>query len=90
MPLCTVNGCRRLVAHTGDHDPYPTKAWDFLAEKDKKKIIKAGFATPRGGEKGAYQNHVDRSNKVILPFERMVGVNLGNFCDDYVIRLFPD
>ena len=90
MPLCTVNGCRRLAAHTGDHDPYPTRAWDFLSEKDKKKIVKAGFATPRGGEKGAYQNHVDRSNKVILPFERMAGVDLGNFCDGYVIRLFPD
>jgi hypothetical protein len=90
MPLCTVDGCRRLAPHTGDHDPYPTRAWDFLAEKDKKKIIKAGFATPRGGEKGAYQNHVDRSNKVILPFERMASTNLENFCDGYVIRLFPD
>jgi hypothetical protein len=69
---------------------YPTRAWDFLSEKDKKKIVKAGFATPRGGEKGAYQNHVDRSNKVIIPFERLAGANLENFCDGYVIRLFPD
>lgn len=90
MPLCNVNGCRRMAPHTGDHDPYPTKAWDFLGEKDKKKISKAGFATPRGGEKGAYQNHVDRSNKVIIPFERMSDTNPEHFADGYVIRLFPD
>ena len=90
MPTCNIDGCRRLLAHAGQHDPYPTKAWDFLAEKDKKKLTKAGFATPRGGEKGAYQNHVDRSNKVILPFERLAGSNVGHFRDGYVIRIFPD
>jgi hypothetical protein len=90
MPICTINGCRRHLAHSGPHDPYPTRAWDFLADKDKRKLTKAGFATPRGGEKGAYQNHVDRSNKVILPFERVLGSNLEHFRSGYVIRLFPD
>ncbi len=90
MPICNVNGCRRQLAHTGPHDSYPTKAWDFLADKDKKKLVKAGFATPRGGEKGAYQNHVDRSNKVIIPFERLAGSNIAHFQDGYVVRVFPD
>lgn len=88
--LCSINGCRRRQGHTGAHDPYPTRAWDFLAEKDKKKLTKAGFATPRGGEKGAYQNHVARNNKVIVPYERFEGLDLTHFRDGYVIRVFPD
>ena len=55
LTLCGVNRCRLPSNHDGNHDPYPTKAWDFMLPKDKKKLVKAGFATPRGGAKGAYQ-----------------------------------
>jgi hypothetical protein len=61
-----------------------------MAELDKNKLNKAGFATPRGGAKGAYQNHVVRSNRVIMPFERLVVAPLADFSDGYVIRLFPE
>lgn len=88
--LCGVAGCRRLAEHRGDHDTFPTEAWDFFYDKDKKKLAKAGFATPRGGAKGAYQNHVIRSSKVIIPFERVPDVNMILYKDGYVIRLLPD
>lgn len=90
IDLCGVIGCRKLRGHSKRHDTYPSSAWSFLSTKDIKKITKAGFATPRGGAKGAYQNHVLRSNKVIIPFERLDLVHLDNFEDGYVIRLFPD
>jgi hypothetical protein len=89
-PLCNTAGCRRTPGHAGPHDQYPTKAWEFLSEKDKKKLTKAGFATPRGGEKGAYQNHVARNNRVIVPFERLAGLDLTHFRDGYVIRVYAD
>jgi len=71
MALCLSAGCMKMQGHAGGHNPHPSMAWGFLAPKDKDKIAKAGFATPRGGAKGAYQNHVLRSNKVIVPFERL-------------------
>ncbi|MFD0893353.1 hypothetical protein KBB96_18160 [Luteolibacter ambystomatis] len=61
-----------------------------MTEKDRNKLAKAGFATPRGGAKGAYQNHVVRSNRVIVPFEKLGVVPLDEFRDGYVVRLFPD
>ena len=90
VALCNTGGCRKKRDHDGQHDTYPSQAYAFLTEKDKKKITKAGFATPRGGAKGAYQNHVLRSNKVIVPFERLGSVPVAEFEDRYVIRLFPD
>lgn len=88
--LCSQDGCRRNYGHIGKHDPYPTEAWSFFEKKDKNKLTKAGFATPRGGRKGAYQNHVLRSNQVIIPYERISEVDLDKYRDGYVIRLFPD
>lgn len=61
-----------------------------MGEKDLNKIDKAGYATPRGGAKGGYQNHVYRNNKVIIPYERVDAVDLDNFEDGYVVRLLPD
>jgi hypothetical protein len=90
LTLCGVNKCRLPSNHDGQHDPYPTKAWSFMLPKDKKKLVKAGFATPRGGAKGAYQNHVVRSNQVIIPFEKFAIAPLGAFHDGYVIRLLPE
>ena len=88
--LCGKNGCRKVADHSGAHDAYPTAAWGFMNAKDKAKLTKAGFATPRGGDKGAYQNHVNRSNQVILPFERIDTVSPEHFEDGFVVRLFPE
>jgi hypothetical protein len=89
--LCGIDGCRLLRGHRGTtHDPYPTAAWNFMDQKDQRKLVKAGFATPRGGAKGAYQNHVSRSNRVIVPYEKLATVDLENFVDGYIIRLLPE
>jgi len=88
--LCKIDGCRLEERHTGKHSKFPTNVWNFLGEKDKKKIIKAGFATPRGGSKGAYQNHVSRSSQVIIPYEKLKSVDLSKFKNGYVVRLYPD
>src|SRR5262245_42554791 len=89
-PLCGHEGCRKLKGHKRAHEQFPSEAWAFLKDKDLNKLAKAGFATPRGGQKGAYQNHVDRSNKVIIPFEFLHRVDLNQYKDGYVVRLFPD
>ena len=88
--LCGAEGCRLPMSHKGKHDAYPTNAWAFMQQKDKDKLTKAGFATPRGGNKGAYQNHVLRSNKVILPYERLGVAPLAQYQDGFVIRLYPE
>ena len=91
VELCGVDGCRLLANHKSPtHNPYPTVAWDFMQSEDKNKLNKAGFATPRGGAKGAYQNHVTRSSRVIVPFEKLSSVNLTDYTNGYVIRLFPE
>lgn len=90
MTLCLTNACRKLLGHRGQHDIYPSVPWSFMAAKDKDKLSKAGFATPRGGAKGAYQNHVLRSNKVIIPYERLGQAPLASYQNGYVVRLFPD
>ncbi len=66
------------------------KPWSFLEDRDKKKITKAGFATPRGGDKNAYQNHVSRSNRVIVPWERLVDVEPSQYGHGYVVRVLPE
>lgn len=88
--LCADPSCLRLSGHSGSHDSRPTEAWSFFGEKDLNKLNKAGYATPRGGDKGAYQNHVYRNNKVIVPFEHLGMVDISQYADGYVIRLFPD
>ncbi len=88
--LCGVDDCLRLARHDGVHSMRPVEAWAFFGEKDLKKVNKAGYATPRGGAKGAYQNHVYRNNRVIIPFEHLSIVDLGQYEDGYVVRLFPD
>ncbi|MFC1417810.1 BstXI family restriction endonuclease [Streptacidiphilus cavernicola] len=88
--LCPDANCLLLDGHANSHNPRPTAAWAFFGEKDLNKINKAGYATPRGGEKGAYQNHVYRNNKVIVPYEHLGLVDLSQYEDGYVIRLFPD
>jgi len=88
--LCLLDGCRQQKDHAGKCVKYPTKIWDFLEAADKHKLDKAGFATPRGGDKGAYQNHVVRNNKVIIPYEHREGVDVNHFENGYVYRVFPD
>lgn len=87
--LCDVDACRLPENHRGKHDARPESAWSFLDAKDADKINKAGYATPRGGSKGAYQNHVYRNSRVIVPYERLGEVDLSTYTDGYVIRLFP-
>jgi len=61
-----------------------------MQQKDKDKLTKAGFATPRGGAKGAYQNHVSRSNRVIVPYEKLRIAPVRQYFDGYVVRLLPE
>lgn len=88
--LCLVDECLKLKAHRGHHNPRPREAWEFFGKADANKVNKAGYATPRGGAKGGYQNHVVRNNKVIIPFEHLNQVDLSHYEDGYTIRLFPD
>ena len=88
--LCGHEGCRRLQGHASGHDRHPSEAWGFFASRDRNKLSKAGFATPRGGAKGAYQNHVSRSNKVIVPYERLAEADLNLYSDGWVVRLLPE
>ena len=88
--LCNVDGCRKLPGHQGMHESTPTEAWGFFDKRDKRKLSKAGFATPRGGAKGGYQNHVVRSSKVIIPYERIGDVDTELFQDGYVFRVLPE
>jgi hypothetical protein len=90
MELCNIDGCRLIHGHKGRHDKFPTAIWSFLSLKDQKKINKAGTATPRGGEKGGYQNHVARSNKVIIPYEKLNAQALHLYKHGYVVRLLPE
>jgi hypothetical protein len=90
IDLCKVDGCLLEKGHRGKHNKYPINVWeDSFFQKDIDKVSKAGYATPRGGGKNAYQNHVYRNNQVIIPYEKLSSVNLQNYKDGYVIRLFP-
>lgn len=90
MALCKVNDCRLIEGHNGNHNINPSSAWNFLNTIDKNKIGKAGFATPRGGAKNAYQNHVVRNNRVIIPYEKFDAETLPLYQDGYIIRLYPE
>jgi hypothetical protein len=90
MALCKINGCRLMQGHNGNHNKTPSSAWSFLNTIDKNKISKAGFATPRGGSKNAYQNHVIRNNRVIIPFEKFDAETLPLYQDGYIVRLYPE
>lgn len=88
--LCGNNACRRITGHEGQCDQFPSEAWSFFDVRDKKKLSKAGFATPRGGAKGAYQNHVVRSSQVIIPYERFAAFNPSIYSEGFVVRLWPE
>lgn len=88
--LCADTGCRLRADHKGKHDTMPDSAWSFLQRPDADKVGKAGYATPRGGDKGAYQNHVYRNGRVIVPYERLSEIDLTQYKDGYIIRIFPD
>ena len=90
ITLCKNPNCNLIAHHKGNHSFICKKAWESLFSKDdRNKIQKAGYCTPRGGAKGGYQNHVNRNSKVIIPYEKLSEVNLSNYKDGYVIRLFP-
>lgn len=88
--LCKNPNCNLLANHKDNHSFIYKKAWEAIFTKDDtNKIQKVGCCTPRGGAKGGYQNHVNRNSKVIIPYEKLSEVNLDNYKDGYVIRLFP-
>lgn len=91
ITLCSDPNCNLIANHDGEHSFVYICAWEKLCKEDRKKIQKAGCCTPRGGAKGGYQNHVNRNSKVIIPYEMLCKhkVNLDNYKDGYVIRLFP-
>lgn len=90
ISLCNDPNCNLKEHHQGSHLFVYRKAWEELfSQDDVKKIEKAGYCTPRGGDKGGYQNHVNRNSKVIIPYEKLAEVTLSNYKDGYVIRLFP-
>lgn len=94
LELCkkvTANSvCLKARGHSARCDAQPS-LWNNIemdAEKrTKKKIIKAGFATPRGGDKGGYQNHVSRSSRVIIPFEHSENIDFSNYAQGAVVRV---
>lgn len=88
--ICDDPNCNLELNHAGSHSFVYKQAWeDFFNSDDINKIQKAGYCTPRGGAKGGYQNHVNRNSKVIIPYEKLNEVNLENYKDGYVIRVFP-
>jgi hypothetical protein len=94
VPLCLKSNseetCLRIGGHTGSCNSFPS-VWNEIEhdplDKTKKKIVKAGFATPRGGDKGGYQNHVSRSSRVIIPFEHATRVSFLNYDQGAVVRI---
>ncbi len=82
--ICGIDSCRRIHGHTGRCNSYPSEVWGFFDSADKNKLNKTAYATPRGGKKGAYQNHVYRNNKVIVPYEKLCDCNLDNYIDGYI------
>ena len=89
--LCLENRCLRLAGHQGKCSATPVEAWAFMKEKDKDKLSKAGYATPRGGAKGAYQNHVYRNSRVIIPYEKRALIpDTSIYKNDYVFRVLPE
>ena len=91
MPeLCDHPNCNLMKGHKGAHKFVVKKSWeDFFNKTDIDKINKAGYSTPRGGAKGAYQNHVYRNGRVIIPYEKLGIVDLSNYKDGYIISIFP-
>ncbi len=88
--ICNDPNCNLEQNHNGSHSFICKKAWEaFFNSDDINKIQKAGYCTPRGGAKGGYQNHVNRNSKVIIPYEKLNEVNLANYKDGFVIRVFP-
>lgn len=88
--ICENPNCNLEKGHKGNHSFIYKKAWEQnFNESDINKVQKTGYCTPRGGDKGGYQNHVNRNSKVIIPYEKINEVTLSNYRDGYVIRLFP-
>jgi hypothetical protein len=90
MEICGKDGCLRKIGHDDECSKNPAEAWNFFSDKDKDKLSKAGYATPRGGKKGAYQNHVYRYSKVIIPYEKLQKASLEHYKNGYIIRLLPE
>ena len=86
ISLC--NKCNKLKNHKGSCDQFSKDSFTFLNSKDFDKVSKSGYATPRGGDKGGYQNHVYRTGKVIIPYEKFKNINPNIYKGGWVVRLF--
>ena len=80
--------CNKINNHKGSCDKFSRDAISFLNQKDFDKVSKSGYATPRGGDKGGYQNHVYRTGKVIIPYEKFKNINPNIYKGGWVVRLF--
>ena len=88
--ICNNPNCNLELNHKGKHSFIFKKAWtELFSPDDNNKIKKAGYCTPRGGDKRGYQNHVNRNSKVIIPYEKLNEINLSNYKDGYIISIFP-
>ena len=86
ISLC--NKCNKFNNHKGSCDQFSKDSFTFLNSKDFDKVSKSGYATPRGGDKGGYQNHVYRTGKVIIPYEKFININPNIYKGGWVVRLF--
>ena len=58
--ICNNPNCNLELNHKGKHSFIFKKAWtELFSPDDNNKIKKAGYCTPRGGDKRGYQNHVN-------------------------------
>jgi hypothetical protein len=90
LKITTDGSCLKVLGHSAGCDS-TVSVWNNIGhdplDRTKKKIIKAGFATPRGGDKGGYQNHVSRSSRVIIPFEHATKVDFTNYEQGATVRV---
>ena len=93
MTLCLHEGtCLRIEGHPGAHKnsidemrnmdmSYMIKCLN-ISDEDYKKITKSKQSAPRNARSFGAQNRVDRSGKVVIPFEHIRGQNHWLQCAD--------
>ena len=100
MALCLNGGCLRIVGHSGacisSLDEMGTKDMAYMvkcldvSDADYRKITKSKQSAPRNARSFGAQNRVERSGKVVIPFEHIVNPSHWLRCahlDDPTLRL---
>lgn len=88
--LCLVDGCRKIIGHSGKHEKYPNLL-EGLPEGIQKKINKT--AQTRGAqpyERVPYQNRVNRSNRAVVPFKFRHVRPAEGYQNGYTIMVRPE